>query len=46
LRTAANPADLRIEQPTLIEMSIKEDCQALGIAVPDVLSARADRVIE
>ena len=43
----ANPADLPVEQPTLIEMSLNlKTAKVLGITVPDALSARADRVVE
>ncbi|UPK36623.1 ABC transporter substrate-binding protein [Bradyrhizobium sp. 186] len=43
----ANPADLPVEQPTLIEMSINlRTAKILEITVPEVLSVRADRVIE
>ena len=43
----AKPADISVEQPTLIELSINmHTAKALGIVIPDALLARAERVIE
>ena len=47
LLDGAKPADIPVEQPTLIELSVNmHTAKALGIVIPDVLLARADHVIE
>ncbi|MGE5166788.1 MAG: ABC transporter substrate-binding protein [Sphingobacteriales bacterium] len=45
--SGAKPADLPVEQPTQMELSINlRTAKTLGITIPDGLVARADRIVD
>ena len=45
--SGAKPADLPVEQPTQIELSVNlQTAKTLGITIPDGLLARADRIVD